>query len=91
MTYRDASSDERRWKASGSEVTSGPTFVLICLADMLLNCILFDFDFDLEDVPRVTLRPCGKTRTAMGRRAGILTQMMPRAHSMTERLRLGTL
>lgn len=34
--------------------------------------------------------PLGKICTTMGRRAGMLTQMMPRLHSMTDRLRIGT-
>jgi hypothetical protein len=66
-----------------------PTVVFVGLAEILLNGILFVFD--LDNVPRVTCSPFGKTRTAMGRSAGILTQTMPRAHSITERLRVGTL
>jgi hypothetical protein len=33
----------------------------------------------------------GKTRTKMGLRAGILTQIMPRLHSITDKFRVGTL
>ena len=65
------------------------TVVFVGLAEIPLRGILLVFD--LDDVPRVTISPFGKTRTAMGRRAGILTQTIPRAHSITERLRVGTL
>jgi hypothetical protein len=35
--------------------------------------------------------PFGKMRTTMGRRAGMLTQMIPRLHSITDRFKVGTL
>jgi hypothetical protein len=57
------------------------------LNGILLECVGLLFDVDV----RVTREPFGNMRTTMGRSAGILTQMMPRLHSMTDRFRLGTL
>jgi hypothetical protein len=48
------------------------------------------FGLDFEDVAVVRV-PLGKMRTTMGRRAGMLTQMIPRLHSMTDRFSVGTL
>jgi hypothetical protein len=60
--------------------------------DMVLKGMLWEFDvFAFEDVVRVTLEPFGKILMTIGRRAGMLTQIMPRLHSMTDRIRLVTL
>jgi hypothetical protein len=54
--------------------------------------MVWEFDgFAFEDVVRVTLEPFGKILMTSGRRAGMLTQIMPRLHSMTERFKLVTL
>jgi len=50
---------------------------------------------DLAEVRRLPPRsllvmPLGQTRAASGRSGGMLTQMIPRLHSITERLRHGT-
>jgi hypothetical protein len=47
--------------------------------------------FVLEDVVCVSLELLGKTLMTIGRRAGMLTQMMPILHSITDRFRLGTI
>ena len=54
---------------------------------MLRDLLVFIFDEDVW----VVREPFGKMRAIRGRRAGILTQIMPRLHSITERFRLGTL
>jgi hypothetical protein len=54
--------------------------------------MLRDFvDFIFGKDAWVVRDPLGKKRATRGRRAGILTQIIPRLHSITERLRLGTL
>jgi hypothetical protein len=56
------------------------------LRGMFLELIVLVFDNVLVD-----LKPFGNILTTMGRSAGMLTQMIPILHSMTERLRPGTL
>ena len=56
---------------------------------MLLRGMLLEFI--LAEEVRDVRKPFGMIRTNIGRRGGMLTQIMPRLHSMTDRFRLGTL
>lgn len=87
-----SSTDDRRSKDRASDSCSGESLLVLGNPDTLLNDMLLEFvGFVFDDVVRVTRELFGNIRTTIGRRAGILTQMIPRLHSMTDKFKLGTL